>query len=184
MSLLSASPKVRGRMFAGLLALLAAGVMWAGLESRLAARTSRVRAWTLEAEELGSFTRGALARGADLLVVERFAAMAKRDDFAYALVMDRGGKARIHSDVSQSGKVYESDFAKRALAAGSTLVQAVPGTDFVEVDVPLGTSGVLRAGFSFRGNRSSEVWLWIAVGLAFIGLIAAALPALRGADKL
>jgi hypothetical protein len=171
-------------LFAVLLAVLTAGSLWAGLESRRAGRAAWVRAWTLETEELGSFTRGALARGADLMVVERFAALAKRDDFAYALVMDRGGKARIHSDVSQTGKVYESEFAKRALGASSTLVQPVPGMDLVEVDFPLGLSGVLRMGFSFRGSRVPEGWLWAALGLAFLGLAAAALPALRGADKL
>jgi hypothetical protein len=174
----------RRRLFAAGFAALAAASLWAGLESRDAARAAMVRAWTLEAEELGAFARSALARGGDLMVVERFASLARRDDFAYALVMDARGKARIHSDVSQSGRVYESDFAKRALAAASTLVQPVPGTGLVEVDVPLGAPGVLRAGFSFRCAAQAEEWLWVALAAAMAGLAGAVLLALRGADKL
>lgn len=174
----------RRKVILGAAALLALGAVWAGLEARESGRAAWTRAWTLEAEELGSFTRSALARGADLQVVERFSALSRRDDFAYALVMDRSGRARLHSDVASTGRVYDSDFAKRAAAAGATLVQPVPGAGLVEVDVPLGASGVLRAGFSLKAVRAEESWWWAGLLLALAGLAASALPALRGADKL
>lgn len=177
-------PAGRSRaIFIGM-ALLGFASLWCVWEAGNTARRARIRTWSLETGELGSFVKSALARGNDLLVVERFSLVARRDDIAYLLVMDRDGKARLHSDVNQAGKVYASDYAKRALSAGDIIVQMVPSMGLVEVDYPLGDRGVLRAGFVLSSATAGSGWMWAGLGLALLGLAVSALPALRSADKI
>jgi len=173
------------RMAAGLvLAMLGLASLYCGFEAEQASVRARTRTWVMETEEIGAFVKSALARGNDLLVVERFSRLARRDDVAYVLVMDSTGKARLHTDVSQIGKLYTSDYAKRALGAGDTLVQPVPSQGLVEVDSPLGGAGVLRAGFMVSAATAGSGWMWAGICLALAGLILSFLPALRAADKL
>jgi len=176
--------KPRSIVVGAILAVVGMASLWCGWEADHAARRARIRTWSMETEDLGSFVKSALVRGNDLLVVERFSRLARRDDIAYLLVMDKDGKARLHSDVNQAGKVYTSDFARRALAAGDTLVQPVPAMGLVEVDSPLGPAGVLRAGFILRSAAPGSGWMWAGLVLALVGLVVSALPALRSADKL
>ena len=164
--------------------LVAVASLWCGFEADHSARRARIRTWTLETAEIGTFAKSALARGNDLLLVERFSMLARRDDIAYILVMDKEGKARLHTDVTQVGKVYTSAFAMRALAAGDTLVQPVESMGLIEVDYPLGSVGVLRAGFVLRAATAGAGWMWAGLGLALIALVMAVLPALRTAVKL
>jgi hypothetical protein len=176
--------KYRAAVLGAALALAAAASIWCGWEAGNSARRARIGNWTLETEEMGAFVKSALARGNDLLVVERFSRLSRRDDIAYMLVMDQGGKARLHSDVNQAGKVYTSDYASRALSAGDTLVQMVPAMGLVEVDYPLGSAGVLRAGFILRSATAGSGWMWAGLGLALAALFICALPGLRAAVKL
>ena len=174
----------RARIVAAAFAAVAAVAAWAGFAVDRMAKEAWKRTWVLQAEELGVFTRRALGDREDLLVVDRLRFLGKRDDVAYALVMDPAGKALIHSDVSQTGRVYDSEYAKRAAAAKSTLVQEVPQANVVEVDVPLGEVGVLRAGFTFATVGGWESWLWVLTGLACVSACVAGLLVLKRVDKL
>ena len=176
--------KIRRLALVSVLAVLATGAFWCGWESIQAARQARIRTWTIEAEEIGGFVKAALERGNDLLVVERFARLLRRDDIAYVLVMDREGKAFLHMDGALAGKVYTSDIALRALATADVLVQMMPSLGLVEVDFPLGSAGVLRAGFVLRTATAGFGWMCAGLVLALAGLFASVLLPFRATDKL
>ncbi len=167
-----------------LLGALAVGAAWGALAAREAARGYVRRSWMAQTEELGAFTRRALDRGSDLLVVERLAALIRRDDVSYAVVMDPEGRALIHTDVTQAGKVYDSEYARRALAATEVIVQEVNELDLAEVDAPLGTRGVLRVGYLYRPLRAYERSLLAGLAFALAGIAAGALLAFRTAGRL
>ena len=176
--------KPRATALAIAMAFLGGASVWCGYEAGESVSRGNVRRWVQDAGELGDFSRVALERGNDLLVVERFARLARRDDFAYALVMDRGGRAVLHSDVTKIGTVYESEYAKRAGAAVDTLVQFIPAMGLVEIDAPMGPGRVLRMGFVSRTASAGIGWMWAGLGLALAGMAVSVLLALRAADKL
>ncbi len=160
-------------MVAGLAVL---GLAWGAREAALAGwRVARVQ----EAEELAGFVRGATAARNDLLVVERFVALARRDEVAWALVLDANGRAVFHSHGADVGTIYDSAVAKAALAATTTAVQDLAGLGVTEVDVPLGAGRVLRLGCTPRAVAAADPFLWGGAGLAALVLAGAGLLAAR-----
>jgi len=157
-------------------ALAVAGAAW---QARAAGRAGWSGARVQEAEELAAFIRAATASRNDLLVVERFTALARRDEVAWALVLDAGGRAVFNSAAADVGKVYDSAVAKAALAATGTLVQDLASLGVTEVDVPLGAGRVLRLGCAPRGAAAADPWLAVAAGIAVLALAGAALLAAR-----
>jgi len=174
----------RRAALAMILALLGLASLWCGWTASSLSREARIRTWTLEAAEIGAFARAALARGNDLLVVERFSRLSRRDDIAFMMVMDAEGKARLHTDVAQTGKAFAGVYADRAAAAADILVQPESAAGLLEIDFPLGSAGVLRAGFVSGSATPGDGWMWAGLGLALAGMLLSALPALRAADKL
>ena len=162
----------RARIILGVTLLGMFLVVLVALQARDSVRQAWLRAWVAEAEELGGFTDAAVAGRGDLLLVGRLTRLARRDDVAYALVLDSDGRARFHGNASDVGKKYDSDWSLRALSAGETLVQDIRSHGVVEVAVPV-SRGVLRMGFTFAPLDSFFRWLWGGVALS-CGLLAAA----------
>lgn len=171
----------RGLVVAGSVcgAVVVLGCAWAAAAAmRSAWRTGFVR----DAEDTGRFVARALATRSDLLVVERFAELKRHDDVTYVLVLDPSGRARFHGEAAEVGKVFDSPFAKAALAATATIVQDIPSAGVVEVDVPVGGGSVLRVGGAPRPLAASLRWLWTGAAAGVLAL--AALAALAAAAKL
>ncbi len=158
-------------------------VVLVALQARDAMKRAWVKSWVSQTEELGTFVRGALASRSDLLLVERLVQLARRDEIAYALILDPGGRARYHSNAADIGRRYDNVYTKRALKAQATLVQDIRDHGVLEVDVPL-ASGVLRVGFTFKPLASFSRWLWAGVALSCACLTAAGLLLLKVADTL
>ena len=154
-------------------------VAFAALQARDEVRSAWRRSLIGQAEETGAFARRALAAHSDLLVAERLAELARRSEVQYVLILDRAGKASFHGRPEDVGKVYESSYAKAALAATATLVQDIPEAGATEADVPLGTSGVLRLGFTLSPLAPAERWIWMTAGLAAVLIAGAWLLAAR-----
>jgi len=167
---------MRKRAVVVLLAAAGLAVTLAALEANHAVRTACERTWVVQASELAAFAMQASAARNDLALVDRIAWMAKRDDVAYVVVLVPDGRAKFHSNPSEVGKTYDSEYARRALAAKETITQEVARGGVLEVDVPL-DNGVLRAGFSYgplapasRSLLGGAVLCWICVAAA--GLLA------------
>lgn len=159
-----------------LAALVSLAGAWGAREAVLAGwRAARVQ----EAEELAGFIRAATAARNDLLVVERFSALARRDEVAWVLVLDAAGRASFHGNPADVGSVFDSPVARAALSATATLVQDVPSRGAVEVDVPLGQGRVLRLGCTPRAIAAADPFLWGGAGLAALVLAGAGLLAAR-----
>jgi hypothetical protein len=166
---------------ASLAAAAAAGlVALATWQARVEARSAWRRALVAQAEETGAFARRALASGHDLLVAERLADLARRPEVAWVLILDRTGRATFHGRPEDVGKIYESAWAKVALAATATLIQEIPDSGATEADVPVGGGAVLRLGFTFGPLGAAERWLALAAGVAAAGFAALGLLAARG----
>ena len=108
-------------------------------------------------------------------MVERLAALGQRDDLAWAVVLDTAGRARFHTNVADVGKVYDSAIAKRALAATAPLVQDLADVGIVEVDVPVGSGAVLRAGFTTRALDAASRQVWTGAAVAVVAAVVAGL---------
>ncbi len=172
------TPRQRTVALAIVTAVLVTGL--AALQAQDELRGAWRRSLVGQAEETGAFARRALAAGSDLLIAERLAELARRSEVQYVLILDRTGKASFHGRPEDVGKVYESAYAKAALAATATLVQEIPEAGATEADVPLGAGAVLRLGFTFAPLAAAERWIRIAAGCAVAGMIAAGLLAARG----
>lgn len=168
--------RTRPRLVLGLTLLGMLLVVLVALQARDAVRRAWARSWVSEAEELGSFARAALAVRSDLLLVERLTRLARRDDVAYALILDPDGRARFHGNAPDVGRKYDSAPARRALAARETYVQSIRSHGVLEVDVPL-ERGVLRMGFTFAPLDSFFRWLWggVLLSCALLGVAGLAL---------
>jgi hypothetical protein len=160
---------------AGTLAVGAVLLLLMDRQADQATREHCVGAWTRSTESEAAFVMSALAHKNDLLVVERFGALAKRDDLAYAVVCDAAGRARFHTDAANVGTVYDSAVARRAMAATLTQVQDLADAGVVEVDVPVGGGSVLRMGFGTRGLAASSGWLWSGAAASILSAAAAVL---------
>jgi hypothetical protein len=163
---------------------LAAGAVLLLLMDQRAADGNRdavVATWTRDAESEAAFVAAALARRNDLLVVERIAALAKRDDLAYAVICDATGRATFHSDVAQIGMVYDSPVAKRALGTAGTLVQEAAAAGIIEIDAPVGGGAVLRLGFADRAFAAPSRWMWAGAAASLVAAVAAGLMGLARA---
>jgi sensor histidine kinase regulating citrate/malate metabolism len=170
---------IRRRLAPGLLFVGVLMVVITAFESHHEARQTWVRFWLVDAEELGAFARGAQVGREDLLLAERVSRVAKREDVAYVLILDPTGRALIHGNPAEAGKRYESEYARNALEAKSTLVQEIPAIGVTEVDVPL-ESGVLRVGYTFRPMAPFSRALLAGTLLSCAVLAAAGLLLLRG----
>jgi hypothetical protein len=165
----------RGTLAAGTLAAGAVLVLVMNGQAERATRRSFEAAWALAAESEAAFVGTALAHQNDLLVVERLASLARRDDVAYAVVCDPAGRARFHTNPADVGTVYDSPVARRALAATDTLVQDVASAGVVEVDVPVSGGLVLRMGYTTRGLAGPSRWLWSAAAASVLAAVVAGL---------
>lgn len=167
----------RSAWIAGTLAAGAVLLVVMDLQADRASRDAFVAGWTRDTESEAAFVAATLARKNDLLVVERFTALVKRDDLSYAVVCDAAGRARFHTNASDVGTVYDSPVARRALAAAGTVVQHVTGAGVVEVDVPVGGGAVLRMGYATRAYTGPSRWLWAGAAVSVVAAAAAGLMA-------
>jgi len=167
----------RPAAIAGTLAAGAVLLLLMDVQADRASRDAFVAGWTRDTEAEAAFVASALTRKNDLLVVERFGSLVKRDDLSYAVVCDAAGRARFHSNASDVGTVYDSPVAKRALAATGTVVQDVGGAGVVEVDVPVGGGAVLRMGYATRAFSGPARWLWAGAAVSMAAAAAAGLMA-------
>lgn len=165
------SPSGR-RVLAGFCLLAMLVVVLAALQARDSARRAWIDSWVTQAQSLGEFADSALAARADLLLVERLTHLARRDEVAYALILDSDGRARFHGNAADVGRKYDSEYTRRALAAKELTVQRIPSHGVLEVDVPL-DRGVLRIGFTFEPLRVFHRWLWggVAFSCAILALL-------------
>lgn len=171
------NPKQRTILLAVLAGVAVVGL--AALQARDEARAAWRGAMLVQAGETGTFVRRELASRGDLLIAARLAELSRRSEVHYVLILDRNGKAVFHGRPEDVGKVYDSVWAKAALAATAPLLQSIPDAAVVEADVPLDAAGVLRLGFDYAPLAATERWIWIAAGLAAAGFAVAGLLAAR-----
>jgi len=169
---------MRNKAVIGLLAAAGLATTFAALEADHAVRTAWARTWTVQAGELAAFARAATAAKNDFALVDRIAWMVKRDDVAYVLVLVPDGRAKFHGNPSEVGKTYDSEIARRALAAKETITQEVAGGSVLEVDVPL-DNGVLRAGFSYGPLAPASRFLLAGAVVCWLCAAAAGLLVLK-----
>lgn len=169
--------RTRTVALAGLAA--AAVTALAALQARDEGRAAWRRAMLVQAGETGAFVRRALASRSDLLVAERLAELSRRSEVHYVLILDRTGRAVFHGRPEDVGTMYDSTWAKAALAATEPLLQPIPDLDVVEADIPLDAGAVLRLGFGYAPLAGTERWIWIAAGLATAGFAVIGLLAAR-----
>jgi hypothetical protein len=164
----------RERLAAAVLALAAAGTLAVAASAERALRDAWIRAGTERAEAAAAFLRRARAAGDDLLAAERVAEEARRAETAYVLVLDASGTARLAGQPSDLGRVFDSAYARAALAAERPIVQDVDALEAFEADVPLGGGAVLRLGISWRPLGPAIARLRAAAGLGAGALLLAA----------
>ncbi len=173
-------PRARRKVRAAALCLAIAAllVVLAALEAQEAMKAAWVRSWKIEAEQLGAFARTAIASGNELLLVEQLGAMTRRDEVAYAVLIDSQGLVRYADTPANAGKRLAGPRSKAALEAKAAFTVLIPETGMIEVAVPVG-SFALRCGFTTRHLAGASRMLVIAAVLAVLGLGGAGLLVLR-----
>jgi signal transduction histidine kinase len=99
----------------------------------------------------------------DYSTLKRFLEAAAKDpDIAYAMVLDRTGIIKMHTDLTQIGRSVSDDVGARALDSDEVLVQRVPGksaSPLYDVAAPVLAAGrqvgVLRLGLSTQGMQAA-----------------------------
>jgi hypothetical protein len=166
---------VKGRAGSLILVIFAVGLAASAFQAWTLGREGWRREFRRQAEEMGAFVKGALASRSDLLIIERFKeTMRLNDDVVWVLVQDPVGRVTFSNNAAEMGTILDSPRAKTAGDARETLMQQGPGGGQVEVDFPLGTSGVFRMAGAPRSVQKVEKWLLIGAGIGIIGLLLAA----------
>jgi sensor histidine kinase regulating citrate/malate metabolism len=168
----------RRRLIPVLLLAAVLAVTFAALKANEEMRTAWERTWMAEAEDMAAFARQAMTAKDDFALVDRISGVAKRDDVAYVVILVPDGRAKFNSNPAEVGKTYDSEYARRALAAKETVTQEVAGRNIMEVDVPL-ENAVMRMGFSYATLAGASRALLTGVILCWICAIAVGLLALK-----
>jgi class 3 adenylate cyclase len=141
------------------------------------------RAATL-AQELANVGKEGLLTKQELPVFSTITDIQKRNDVVYAMVMDYQGKVFAHSDFSRKGTVLSEPSDQAALKADALLFQETDFNDYSVLDatVPILLKaqnlkiGFARIGLSEKAlnesiNQQKKIYLWIALGFVFGGLL-------------
>lgn len=168
----------KNRAAALVLGICALLVILAQLEAQEASKRAWKANWIQQAEDLGAFSASSLANGDELMLVERLSRIVRRNDVAYAVILDRQGLARFAGSPANAGKIFSGPYSKVAMSAQGTIIQEIAERAVTEVCVPAGGL-VLRCGFTMKHLQAVNDWLWAGAAVAVLGLGGAGLLLLR-----